>query len=205
LCRGNSPRSRAQADEAGIRFAGPRSMNLSRRGFLGSSLVLLGSQLLEALATPLWRWNYSLLVDAAQPSASASSPVTFVDVAKEAGLNSPNVWGGIDRKRYIIEAKGSGLGFFDYDNDGWLDIYLTNGTHLTRTGPQGRRPLRTFTRTIATAPSPMSQKNPAWAVLAGRRAFALATTTTTAGMICSVASGDTTPCSIITVTELLRT
>jgi len=33
------------------------------------------------------------------------------------------VWGGIDHKRYIIEAKGSGLAFFDYDQDGWLDIY----------------------------------------------------------------------------------
>ena len=57
-------------------------------------------------------------------------PVTFVDVAKEAGVTALNVWGGVDHKRYIIEAKGSGLAFFDYDNDGWLDIYLTNGTRL---------------------------------------------------------------------------
>ena len=42
--------------------------------------------------------------------------------------NIPNVWGATDHKRSIIEAKGSGLAFFDYDNDGWLDIYLTNGT-----------------------------------------------------------------------------
>ena len=115
-------------------------MNLPRRHFLGSSLVLLGSQLLDALATPLWRWKRSLLVDAAQPSASVSSPVTFVNVAKEAGLTVPNVWGGVDRKRYIIEAKGSGLGFFDYDNDGWLDIYLTNGTHLGANWPTGQAP-----------------------------------------------------------------
>ena len=61
-----------------------------------------------------------------------NSPVHFVDVAREAGLNIPNVWGGPNHKRYIIEAKGSGIAFFDYDNDGWLDIYLTNGTRLGR-------------------------------------------------------------------------
>jgi len=68
------------------------------------------------------------------------SPVTFVDVAKEAGLTTPNVWGGVDHKRYIIEAKGSGLGFFDYDQDGWLDIYLTNGTRLGAHWPEGQAP-----------------------------------------------------------------
>jgi enediyne biosynthesis protein E4 len=66
--------------------------------------------------------------------------VTFVDVGREAGLNVPNVWGAVDRKRYIIEAKGSGLAFFDYDNDGWLDIYLTNGTRLDTNWPAGKTP-----------------------------------------------------------------
>lgn len=42
----------------------------------------------------------------------------FVDVARQAGLNIPNVWGAVDHKRYIIEAKGSGIAFFDYDHDG---------------------------------------------------------------------------------------
>ncbi len=46
----------------------------------------------------------------------------------------------MDHKRYIIEAKGSGLGFFDYDNEGWLDIYLTNGTRLDTTWPPGQAP-----------------------------------------------------------------
>jgi len=115
-------------------------MNFPRRRFLGSSLVILGSQLLDALTTPLWRWNRSLVVDTARPGTWDASPVTFVDAAKEAGLNASNVWGGVDRKRYIIEAKGSGLGFFDYDNDGWLDIYLTNGTHLGANWPNGQAP-----------------------------------------------------------------
>ena len=52
----------------------------------------------------------------------------------------PNVWGAVDHKRYIIEAKGSGLAFFDYDNDGWLDIYFTNGTRLDAKWPAGKVP-----------------------------------------------------------------
>ena len=74
------------------------------------------------------------------PAANRTSPVQFVDVGREAGLNIPNVWGGVDHKRYIIEAKGSGLAFFDYDNDGWLDIYLTNGTRLGEKWPPGKTP-----------------------------------------------------------------
>jgi hypothetical protein len=63
-----------------------------------------------------------------------------VDVAREAGLTAPNVWGGVDHKKYIIEAKGSGLAFFDYDNDGWLDIYLTNGNRFDTNWPAGKEP-----------------------------------------------------------------
>jgi hypothetical protein len=48
--------------------------------------------------------------------------------------------GGIDHKRSIIETKGSGLAFFDYDNDGWIDIYLTNGNRLDTTWPPGNAP-----------------------------------------------------------------
>jgi hypothetical protein len=125
--------------------------NPFRRRFLGSSSVLLGGALLDALTSPLWKWKRSLLLDAAaepifqapKPSVFASpaaSPVVFVDVAKEAGLVSPNVWGGVNQKKYIIEAKGSGLAFFDYDHDGWLDIYLTNGTRFNTDWPPGKAP-----------------------------------------------------------------
>ncbi|MGB7611404.1 MAG: VCBS repeat-containing protein, partial [Candidatus Acidiferrum sp.] len=126
-------------------------MNLLRRRFLGSSSVFLGSALLDALASPLWKWKRSLLLnlastassnraDASRSASAAASPVVFVDVAREAGLNSPNVWGGVNHKQYIIEAKGSGLAFFDYDNDGWLDIYLTNGTRFNTAWPAGKAP-----------------------------------------------------------------
>jgi len=115
-------------------------MHTPRRRFLGSSLVLLGGALTDALATPLWRWKQSLTVEAAETSP-ADLGVRFVDVAQSAGLNVTNVWGGIDHKRSIIETKGSGLAFFDYDNDGWLDIYLTNGNRLDTTWPAGKEPI----------------------------------------------------------------
>ena len=49
---------------------------------------------------------------------------------EKAGLATPNVFGGIDTKKYIIETTGSGVAIFDYDNDGWPDIFLVNGTTL---------------------------------------------------------------------------
>jgi hypothetical protein len=118
-------------------------MKLFRRHFLGSSAVLLGSGLLDALTTPLWRWGSRPLLKAATlPAGQNESPVTYVDVAKEAGLTVPNVWGGVKNKKYIVEAKGSGLAFFDYDNDGWLDIYLTNGVRFPgqEPYPDGKTP-----------------------------------------------------------------
>src|SRR5882724_8764610 len=54
----------------------------------------------------------------------------FTDVASAAGLTAPIVYGGIDHKEYIIEANGCGCAFLDYDNDGWIDIFLLSGTRL---------------------------------------------------------------------------
>jgi enediyne biosynthesis protein E4 len=55
----------------------------------------------------------------------------FVDVASAAGLHAPIVYGGVESKKYILEATGCGCAFVDYDNDGWIDIFLLSGTRLT--------------------------------------------------------------------------
>jgi hypothetical protein len=51
-------------------------------------------------------------------------------VAPRAGLTTPAVYGEEFVKKYIVEANGPGIAFFDYDHDGWLDIFLVNGTKL---------------------------------------------------------------------------
>ncbi len=101
---------------------------------------MLGNTLTEALTTPLWKWRNKVVVETATAPIASQSPVQFVDVAQQAGLTIPNVWGGIAHKRSIIETKGSGIAFFDYDNDGWIDIYLTNGNRLDAQWPRGQAP-----------------------------------------------------------------
>ena len=116
-------------------------MKSTRRHFLGSSAVLLGTRLLEVLGTPLRKWARPLVLDAAPlPAQEGTSPVTYVDVAQQAGVTATNVWGGVEHKNYIIEAKGSGLAFYDFDQDGWLDIFLTNGQRLEETYAPGTAP-----------------------------------------------------------------
>jgi len=54
----------------------------------------------------------------------------MTDVAQQAGLTQPIIYGGIDTKSYIIEVVGCGLAFIDYDNDGWVDLFILSGTRL---------------------------------------------------------------------------
>ena len=54
----------------------------------------------------------------------------FVDVAKHAGLTQTMVYGGIENVKYIIESMGGGSAFIDYDNDGWMDLFLVGGRKL---------------------------------------------------------------------------
>jgi hypothetical protein len=60
----------------------------------------------------------------------------LTDVAPQAGLTQPTVYGGVDRKSYIVEVVGCGVAFLDYDNDGWLDVLVLNGTRLEQ-APDG--------------------------------------------------------------------
>lgn len=57
-----------------------------------------------------------------------SGPVVFADASRSSGLGSWQHVMGTKQKKYILETDGSGVALIDYDNDGWLDIYLVNGS-----------------------------------------------------------------------------
>jgi hypothetical protein len=72
-----------------------------------------------------------------QAKTPAKPIADFTDVAEKAGLTMQNIFGGIETKKYIIETTGTGVAIFDYDNDGWPDIFLVNGTRLEGTRLDG--------------------------------------------------------------------
>ena len=71
-----------------------------------------------------------LVITSGAESANTPPIANFTDIAEKAGLTMSNVFGGKDTKKYIIETTGTGVAIFDYDNDGWPDIFLVNGTTL---------------------------------------------------------------------------
>ena len=94
-------------------------------------LVLLGTAALVAA------WAGLLPAAAIQAvSPDPGWPVSLVDVAAQAGLTHPSIYGGVEHKRFIIETNGAGVAFLDYDNDGRLDALVLSGSRLE---PDGRR------------------------------------------------------------------
>ncbi len=67
--------------------------------------------------------------------------IQFVNVAREAGLRTSTVFGGERKNQFLLETTGCGCAFFDYDNDGWLDIFLVNGTRFETKWPPGKAPV----------------------------------------------------------------
>jgi enediyne biosynthesis protein E4 len=65
--------------------------------------------------------------------------VSFVDEMRQAGLNVETIYGGVGTNKYLLETTGCGLAFYDYDNDGWLDLFLVNGWRLEGF-PPGKEP-----------------------------------------------------------------
>jgi enediyne biosynthesis protein E4 len=80
---------------------------------------------------------------APQPHAvkqvSGAAPIHFVDIASQTGLTMMNRNGGDTHKEFLIETTGSGAVIFDYDNDGWPDIFLPNGSTVEGFAP-GKAP-----------------------------------------------------------------
>src|SRR6266705_4246911 len=67
---------------------------------------------------------------AAHAPAKPAPIADFTDIAKKAGLTAANVYGGKRSSTYILESTGTNITIFNYDNDGWPDIFLVNGTTL---------------------------------------------------------------------------
>lgn len=63
-------------------------------------------------------------VRVAMPSPQAAEGVVFTDLTKESGITFSRVWS--PEKKYILESMSGGVAVFDFDRDGWPDIYLTN-------------------------------------------------------------------------------
>lgn len=54
----------------------------------------------------------------------------FTDIAAQAGLKHPVIYGGPGANDYILETVGCGCAFIDYDNDGWQDLFVLSGTRI---------------------------------------------------------------------------
>jgi hypothetical protein len=72
---------------------------------------------------------------AATPAKTLPPFSRFTDVAASSGLTQTLVYGNSDHMTYILEANGTGCAFFDYDNDGWIDIFLPGGRRLEAVPP----------------------------------------------------------------------
>ena len=72
---------------------------------------------------------------------SSNAPLTFAftETGSRAGLAAPTVYGGVRSNRFLLETTGTGVAALDYDNDGWLDAFLVNGTTLEGF-PKGKEP-----------------------------------------------------------------
>lgn len=106
-------------------------MTITRRSFV---LLSLGAAAQQTLGQGVASRNVK-----PQPSPSLSGrpfAAHFKDIAEAAGLTVPTIYGGIENKKYILEANGCGCAFIDYDNDGWMDIFLLSGTRLEGAPPE---------------------------------------------------------------------
>jgi len=113
-----------------------------KRVLAGGSVVWAGLGLFLVLclrsAGPSQTKNFVEATEAPAEKTTSYFP-RYEDIAARAGLNSVTVIGGVDRKTYFLETVGGGIALLDYDNDGWLDIFIVNGWRLEGF-PRGQEP-----------------------------------------------------------------
>jgi len=96
--------------------------------------------LLAALAATPFAFTQSPPSKTREAQAVKPAAIHFEDIASQAGLNTLNVYGGDEHKEFIIETTGNGAIIFDYDGDGWPDIFLPNGSSVAGF-PKGQAPI----------------------------------------------------------------
>jgi len=94
---------------------------------------------LAAALLSLFALLVSRMAGALDPQDPKALGFAFQEVAREAGLLAVTTFGGRERNKYLLETTGSGVAFLDYDGDGWLDVFLVNGTTLEGF-PKGQEP-----------------------------------------------------------------
>ncbi len=109
-------------------------MRPGKRQFLSFSLAALAGYLTPR-CFPQGMGSRTATAQKKPPASGRPFDAYFTDIAASAGLTKTMVYGGVDRKEYIIEANGCGCAFLDYDNDGWVDIFLLSGTLLEGSPP----------------------------------------------------------------------
>ena len=83
-----------------------------------------------AIAPALLRGSLKAALNPATSTEKSALFSKFVDVAHEAGLTHPFIYGEPDSFTYIVESMATGCAFFDYDNDGWMDVFILGGRTL---------------------------------------------------------------------------
>jgi enediyne biosynthesis protein E4 len=115
----------------------PSRLFSSRRVFLKSlsrSALVLPLESVLHMACPNWlraspaNGQKTDQKESVPPSSDLG--VSFLNVARESGLTVKTIFGGEHKNKYLLETTGCGIAFYDYDNDGWLDIFIVNGWRL---------------------------------------------------------------------------
>jgi hypothetical protein len=112
-------------------------MEMNRRCFMSRLLLASGGPLIfspsDLGASSTQRPTQPPIEPPAPPLARPFS--RFSDVAQQAGLRAPTIYGDVERDTYIIESMGGGCAFLDYDGDGWMDLFILGGTRLLGAPP----------------------------------------------------------------------